>query len=331
MPIARLKKCNCFHPLFIFALILVIIILFVYCCNSNKSSELDLSFTPFMNLLKYSNKSTTSPSTTQKEGFGIGVGEDSPPFEQIMQRGDLLTRDVPIMRQQDPSINRTSYEINSLDRIYNPLRYPYKSVPYYRYEATYLKSQAPQYTPSPNAFFAPGGAYPDLNLPAPVVGCGSRREPCYGGTQEVIPNLMPPVDISENNIAPTTITRSYGDDGRSVALLNSISEITGSPVTTAVNISTRGPLGQPQQVGVLYKIFGDENEIHPLFGRRRYPNSDKWDYYTMMGKYGVKVPVKTHRRNEELGNNDEVQVQGLPGRYRVTLYESDFPQYIPYV
>jgi hypothetical protein len=298
-----------------------------------------------MNLFKDSPKSSHQLPLQQKEAFGIGIGEDAVPFEEIMQRNisggegggrrDLLLRDVPIMRQQDPSINRTSYEINSLDRIYNPLRYPYKSVPYYRYEASYLKSQAPglRYTPPPNAFFAPGGDYPDLNLPAPVVGCGARREPCYGGTQEVIPNLMPPVDVSENNIAPITIRRSYGDggDGRPVALMNSISEITGAPVTTAVNISTRGPLGQPQQVGVLYKIFGDENELHPLFGRRKYPNSDKWDYYTMMGKYGVKVPIKTHRRNEELGNNDEVQVQGLPGRYRVTLYESDFPQYIPYV
>jgi hypothetical protein len=308
------RKTACNHPVIIFILMLMILILAVYCCNDSISGIMKNKPESMSNQVLEKNKEEV------KEKFGIGLGAVSVPAAEYRDyisqlenggnrpRGDLLMRDAPVVVQQEnPGIQRTTYEINSLDRIYNPLRYPYKSVPYYRYEATYPK---PQYSTPMNAFFSPESGvrprYPDLNLPAPVVGCGSRREPCYGGTQEVIPNMLPPVDVSENNIAPITLT-------------------------TAVNISTRGPLGQPQQVGALYKIFGNENEIHPLFGRRKYPNSDKWDYYTMAGKYGVKMEVRGHRNCQELGNNDEVEIRGLPGKYRVTIYESDFPQYIPYV
>ncbi len=296
MPASKLaKKCSCFSPTFIFSLVLIILILVVYCYRFRNVDSTVYEHAGGEGALTQL-VANSAPSAVNSEGFVPGRIPDIalPAFRSPMI-------------QENPSINRTSYEINALDRIYNPLRYPYKSVPYYRYEATYVKPQRPLM--DPNAFFSPAAPYPDLRLPAPVVGCGARREPCYGGSQEVIPNLLPPVDVSENNIAPVTI----------------------SQVTAPVNISTRGPLGQPQQVGVLYKIFGNENEIHPLFGRRKYPNGNKWEYYTMVGKYGVKMPLKPIRNNEELGNNDEVEIQGLTGKYRVTVYESDFPQYIPYV
>jgi hypothetical protein len=292
MPASKLaKKCSCFSPTFIFVFLLIIIILFVYCYKSK------------LPILEHAGEGALVQLISNSPASAINSNEN-------FQSGRIPDIALPAFRspmiQENPTINRTSYEINALDRIYNPLRYPYKSVPYYRYEATYVKPQRP--LQDPNAFFSPAAPYPDLRLPAPVVGCGSRREPCYGGTQEVIPNLLPPIDVSENNIAPSTLS-----------------------ITTPVNISTRGPLGQPQQVGVLYKIFGNENEIHPLFGRRKYPNGNKWEYYTMVGKYGVKMPIKPIRNYEELGNNDEVEIQGITGKYRVTVYESDFPQYIPYV
>jgi hypothetical protein len=168
---------------------------------------------------------------------------------------------------------------NSLDRIYNPLRYPYRSEAFYEQ-----------------------GWYPNMALPPQVIGCGSRRQGCLGGTQRGIPTIPPMVEISERNIAP-------------------------------VNIMTRGPQGVPQQVGVLYKIFGSLNEIYPLYGRKRFPNSNTWDYYTTVGKNGnhVKVPVITKRKNyNELGSNDVVQIAGNSAKFRVTIYEHDFPQYIPY-
>jgi len=167
--------------------------------------------------------------------------------------------------------------MNSLDRIYNPLRYPYKSDYYYDQRW-----------------------YPNLQLPFQVIGCGARNTPCLGGTEVPIYNPPVTIDVSDRNIAP-------------------------------INISTRGPLGQPQQLGVLYKVYGNENDVLPLFGRRRYPNDSKFDYYTMTGQFGTKVPIVTKNRNNELGTNDVVFIKGSSSPYRVTVYESDFAQYIPYV
>jgi len=174
-------------------------------------------------------------------------------------------------------INKNPQSLNALDRIYNPLRYPYKS-----------------------DYFYDQNWYPNLNLPSQVVGCGSRRQPCLGGTQVPIYNPPTPIDISDNNIAP-------------------------------VYISTRGPLGQPQQVGILYKIFGNENDTLPLYGRKKYPNDTKYEYYTVLGNYSTKVPIVIQNKNLELGTNDVVFIKGRGEPYRVTIYESDFPQYIPYL
>ena len=174
-------------------------------------------------------------------------------------------------------INRDPKTINSLDRVYNPLRYPYKSD--YYYDQSW---------------------YPNLQLPFQVIGGGYRRTPTLGGTEVPIYNPPVSIDISNNNIAP-------------------------------VNITTRGPLGMPQQVGVLYKINGNENDVLPLFGRRKYPNDNKYEYYTVLGRFGSKINVVTKNRNDELGSNDVVFIKGQSSPYRVTIYESDFPQYIPYM
>ena len=174
-------------------------------------------------------------------------------------------------------IDKDPKTVNALDRIYNPLRYPYKS-----------------------DYFYDQNWYPNLEIPFQVIGCGARNTPCLGGTQVPIYNPSTPIDISNTNIAP-------------------------------VNISTRGPLGQPQQVGILYKINGNDNDVLPLFGRRKYPNDNRYEYYTMMGQFGVKVPIIAKNRNDELGTNDIVFIKGRPSPYTVTIYKTDFPDYIPYM
>jgi hypothetical protein len=173
-------------------------------------------------------------------------------------------------------INKDPKTLNSLDRIYNPLRYPYKS-----------------------DYFYEQGWYPNLELPFQVIGCGSRTTPCLGGTQVPIYNPPTQIDISNTNIAP-------------------------------VYISTKGPLGQPQQLGVLYKINGNDNDILPLFGRKKYPNDNRYEYYTIMGRFGSKMSIITKNKHDELGSNDVVFIKGRSDPYRVTIYESDFPSYIPY-
>ena len=179
--------------------------------------------------------------------------------------------------QTNNVINTNPQSANALDRVYNPLRYPYKSD--YFYDQSW---------------------YPNLNLPSQVVGCGGRRTPCLGGTQVPIYNPPTPIDISNNNIAP-------------------------------VYVSTRGPLGEPQQLGILYKIYGDENDTLPLYGRKKYPNDTLYEYYTLLGNYASKVPIVVKNKNVELGTNDVVFIKGRAEPYRATIYESNFPQYIPYL
>ena len=151
------------------------------------------------------------------------------------------------------------------------------------------------------------GVYPNMSMPPQVIGCGGRRMPCYGGTQEIIPVIPPPVEISERNISPVNI------------------------FTRPFNPTDAGVI---HQVGVLYKIFGNENEIYPLYGVRRYRNSDSWDYSTKIGREGnfVYVRVRTKKRNNnELQTNDEVSINGHEHKYRVTIYDNDFPDYVPHI
>jgi hypothetical protein len=168
-------------------------------------------------------------------------------------------------------------KIKSLDRIYNPLEYPFQSTPYYN------NSWFPSYTQS-----------------AGTLECGGRREPCYGGSQTVIDNHYPRRVINNDNIAP-------------------------------INIRTRGPEGEPQQVGTLFNLSPGNKDVLPLFGRPRFPNDNKWEYYTLIGKFGAKVPVKPLRNYQEVGTNDILQLVNYPGNFQATIYKRDDMQYIPYI
>lgn len=179
-----------------------------------------------------------------------------------------------------PVLNGFIYrdESEKLERIYNPLRYPYKTNEYYN-----------------------SAWYPNLRLPPQIIGCGGRRQACMGGTQIPIQTNYPPINISNRNIAP-------------------------------INIRTRGERGTPQQLGVIYKVLGSENEVYPLYGRQKYYGSNQWEYYTQMGRMGVKLPIITKNKSwNELGSNEIVTVQGSDVEYRTTIYENDDPIYLPYV
>ncbi len=142
--------------------------------------------------------------------------------------------------------------------------------------------------------------YPQNNLPFQVIGGGRRMAPTLGGTEVPIANPMLPISVSEAPIAP-------------------------------INITTRGPRGVPQQLGVIYKVQGDHNTYLPLFGMKEYPNSDSYKYYTAVGENSqIKVPLITKYKNQPLGDNDEVIMVGKNERYRCVLYTQDFPQYVPY-
>jgi hypothetical protein len=142
--------------------------------------------------------------------------------------------------------------------------------------------------------------YPNISMQPTVIGCGGRNVPCMGGSQIPIPNTMTPINISGQNIAPINLTVRGFDEG-------------------------------VQQVGTIQKVFGKENFVYPLFGRKRFRNDSKWEYFVKFGDYGVILPLIPLRNYEELNNNDQVYIQGQKGEYRVTMYDDDIPQYLPFV
>lgn len=130
-----------------------------------------------------------------------------------------------------------------------------------------------------------------------VVGCGSRREACDGGSQEVIPNWRPPRSVSSATIAPREVELPVWNE-------------------------------RPSQVGVLSRITGPQNFEMPLFMKRI--DQTTFFYYTLVG------PEKEHllrvegvRLGEKLGMNDEVMVSGLPGTFRVSEYQDNTTMYMP--
>ena len=91
-------------------------------------------------------------------------------------------------------------------------------------------------------------------------------------------------------------------------------------------------MGEPQQVGTIYKIYGDRNEVLPLFGRKNIQMEIEIKNIIQWQEDMVKMRVVSKRRGDELGTNDVVFVNGYgKDPYRVTIYETDFPQYIPYL
>lgn len=119
--------------------------------------------------------------------------------------------------------------------------------------------------------------YPNMQLPAQVIGCGARNTPCMGGTQIPIANPMPPIDISEKNIAPTTVKLNLPPNRNKII-----------------------------QVGVLYKIFGNFNTYIPLY----YDQEN--DLY-----FGILKNQKILISKENLGVNDEIIINNQKYRVTI--------------
>jgi hypothetical protein len=269
MPKKSIQKYQVYINIFLVLLVLLTVLSYTFCEETPPSHP--------------ENKQESVPETSNKEKF-LDWSMYNPPivngytpqwwnrFKSDQLRGPLRGQ----VRDSQVRVNP--------DTIYNPLGYPNRSQAFYEQ-----------------------GWYPNMAMPPQVIGCGGRRLPCLGGTQEAIPVVNAPVEISERNIAPVNIlSRSIDPD----------------------------PVGVIRQVGVLYKIFGSLNEIYPLYGVKRYRNSDTWDYSTKVGKEGnfVHVKVLTRRlNNNELQTNDEVRIDANSSRFRVTMYDKDFPQYVPYI
>jgi len=104
-----------------------------------------------------------------------------------------------------------------------------------------------------------------------------------------------------------------------------------------INIPTRGPSGEYQQVGIC--VNNGNDKILPLYGRRVYPGSSKWFYYTATDKFReVRLPIMKDKKNcsgdygcDELYNDDVINIPAYNEPFRINLYSLSPPQYIPFI
>lgn len=112
------------------------------------------------------------------------------------------------------------------------------------------------------------------------------------------------------------------------------SDIRGIPI----NIRTQGFNTSYRQVGILTRNGGQET-ILPLMGRPLMANRDKWQFYTINDKFnGIKLPVVSKGKSctneygcDDLMNGEDVYIEGYKDTFKVTIYDTNLPEYIPYV
>lgn len=86
-----------------------------------------------------------------------------------------------------------------------------------------------------------------------------------------------------------------------------------------------------QQVGFLLDNTTEKPTILPLFGKKKYPRGDQWEYYYQTDKYNqIKIPI-TYKKNYPLMSKDVINIPEYNKDFTVTIYEYDSPKYIPYV
>lgn len=109
-----------------------------------------------------------------------------------------------------------------------------------------------------------------------------------------------------------------------------------------INVRTQGFDTSYRQVGILTRVGagGDPKEtILPVMGRPLFANRNKWQFYTMSdSNNSVKLPISLGGKHctgeygcDDLNNSDTVYVEGYNTPFKATIYENEFPRYIPFV
>jgi len=105
-----------------------------------------------------------------------------------------------------------------------------------------------------------------------------------------------------------------------------------------INVPTQSFDTNYRQIGILTRVNGNET-ILPLMGRPLFSNRDKWNFYTMNDKNAmIKLPISFKNRSctgdqgcDNVYNGDTVYVEGYNDIFRVTVYDNNVMQYIPYL
>ena len=105
-----------------------------------------------------------------------------------------------------------------------------------------------------------------------------------------------------------------------------------------INVPTQSFDTNYRQIGILTRVNGGET-ILPLMGRPLFSNRDKWNFYTMNDKNAmIKLPISFKNKSctsdtgcDNLYNGDTVLVEGFNDIFRVTIYDNNVMQYIPFL
>lgn len=79
-------------------------------------------------------------------------------------------------------------------------------------------------------------------------------------------------------------------------------------------------------MGYVYNPSSPDSTMR-LYGRRKYPRSDKWEYY-IIDKNGIKIPFEL-KNSAEIYDDDPVSIPGYPSLV-ANIYEVKSPIYSPY-
>jgi hypothetical protein len=172
-----------------------------------------------------------------------------------------------------------------------------------------------------------------LSLLLVVVSCASLYALGRCGTCNVAPNVL-------NATSPIESAQKNEHKENVEADLSTGSRLVGLPTrhSVPINIRTSGSYNaEYTQVGFLTGT--NKENIIPLYGRMIMANRNKWQYYTMSDKYhSIRLPISVGGKNasseygcDEVGNGDTVYVEGYNAPFRVTLYEKQHFNYIPYL
>ena len=142
-------------------------------------------------------------------------------------------------------------------------------------------------------------------------------------------------DYSHMNINNDVLLNPYSAPMRDNRLFNSENY---NGLKIPINQPTQSIDTNYRQIGILTRVHGGET-ILPLMGRPLFSNKDKWNFYTMNDKNNmIKLPItfKNKSCTSDLGcdnvyNGDTVYVEGYNDLFRVTVYDNNVMQYIPYL
>ena len=148
-------------------------------------------------------------------------------------------------------------------------------------------------------------------------------------------DLIPFLGNSHNNRENDVLLNPYSAPLRDDRIYNN-SNYNGPKVP--INVPTQSSNSAYRQIGILTRVNGPETML-PLMGRPLFSNRDKWNFYTMNDKNGmIKLPISFKNKSctssngcDNLYNGDTVFVEGYSDTFRVTIYDNNSMEYIPYL